>query len=85
MWQHDVYRIIQRRGRYTGIKTRVWNHTFRSYTGSGIGPEDRHHRVPEEQGHEAAQHIANHSSPRTTNCREKVRARVSSGSQFPKL
>jgi hypothetical protein len=30
MWQQDAYRMIQRRTRGTGIKTRIGNHTFRA-------------------------------------------------------
>ena len=28
MWQQDGYRMIQRRARATGIKTKIGNHTF---------------------------------------------------------
>jgi len=52
MWQQDAYRMIQRRTRGTGIKTRIGNHTFR----------DRHHRVPEEQRHAGGR--AAHRQPR---------------------
>ena len=30
MWQQDAYRMIQRRTRGTGIRTRIGNHTFRA-------------------------------------------------------
>jgi integrase len=30
MWQQDAYRMIQRRARAAGIKTRICNHTFRA-------------------------------------------------------
>jgi len=30
MWQQDAYRMIQRRTRDTGIKTRIGNHTIRA-------------------------------------------------------
>ena len=30
MWQQDVYRMIQRRAKAAGIKTRIGNHTFRA-------------------------------------------------------
>lgn len=30
LWQQDAYRMIQRRTRGTGIKTRIGNHTFRA-------------------------------------------------------
>ena len=42
MWQQDAYRMIQRRTRGTGIKTQDREPYL---------PGDRHHRVPEEQGH----------------------------------
>jgi integrase len=40
MWQQDAYRMIQRRTRGTGDQDR-----------EPYFPGDRHHRVPEEQGH----------------------------------
>lgn len=30
MWQQDAYRMIQRRARAAGIKTKIGNHTFRA-------------------------------------------------------
>ena len=39
-WRRDAYRMIQRRTRDTGAKTRIGNHTFRA---TGI-------TAPEEQG-----------------------------------
>src|SRR5215472_6540943 len=30
MWQQDAYRMIQRRARAAGIKTKICNHTFRA-------------------------------------------------------
>jgi integrase/recombinase XerD len=30
MWQQDVYRMIQRRAKAAGIKTKIGNHTFRA-------------------------------------------------------
>ena len=57
MWQQDAYRMIQRRMRCTGIKTRIENHTFRA---TGITAYLKNKGTLE-----AAQHIANHSSPRT--------------------
>jgi integrase len=38
MWQQDAYRMIQRRARHAGIKTRIGNHTFRAYAGSRTMP-----------------------------------------------
>jgi site-specific recombinase XerD len=58
MWQQDAYRMIQRRMRRTGIKTRIGNHTFRA---TGITAYLKNKGTLE-----AAQHIANHESPRTT-------------------
>jgi integrase len=57
-WQQDAYRTIQRRTRGTGVKARIWNHTFRA---TGITAYLNNNGAPE-----AAQHIANHESPRTT-------------------
>jgi integrase len=42
MWQQDAHRMIQRRARTAGIKTRIGNRTFRAYAGwrtmpGGIG------------------------------------------------
>jgi hypothetical protein len=42
MWQQDAYRMIQRRASDTGIKTRI---------GQSHPSCDRHHRIPEKQGH----------------------------------
>jgi site-specific recombinase XerD len=58
MWQQDAYRMIQRRARRAGIKTRNCNHTFRA---TGITTY-----LKNEGKLEHAQSIANHSSPRTT-------------------
>jgi site-specific recombinase XerD len=58
MWQQDVYRMIQRRAKAAGIKTRIGNHTFRA---TGITAYLRNHGTLEH-----AQQIANHASPRTT-------------------
>ena len=58
LWQQDAYRMIQRRTRGTGIKTRIGNHTFRA---TGITAYLKNKGTLE-----AAQHIANHESPRTT-------------------
>lgn len=41
-------------------------------------PGDRHHCIPEEQGHaEAGQHIANHESPRTTKLYDRRQDEIS--------
>jgi integrase/recombinase XerD len=58
MWQQDAYRMIQRRATAAGIKTRIGNHTFRA---TGITAYLKNKGTLE-----AAQHIANHESPRTT-------------------
>ncbi len=58
MWQQDAYRMIQRRAADAGIKTRIGNHTFRA---TGITAYLKNSGTLE-----AAQHIANHESPRTT-------------------
>jgi integrase len=56
MWQQNAYRVIQRRA--AGIKTRIGNHTFRA---TGITAYLKNNGTLE-----AAQHVANHESPRTT-------------------
>ena len=58
MWQQDAYAMIQRRAAAAGIKTRIGNHTFRA---TGITAY-----IKNKGTLEAAQHIANHESPRTT-------------------
>jgi integrase/recombinase XerD len=58
MWQQDAYAMIQRRAAVAGIKTRIGNHTFRA---TGITAYLKNKGTLE-----AAQHIANHESPRTT-------------------
>ena len=58
MWQQDAYRMIQRRARAAGIKTRIGNHTFRA---TGITTYLKNSGKLEH-----AQTMANHSSPRTT-------------------
>src|SRR5246127_3192182 len=58
MWQQDAYAMIQRRAAVAGIKTRIGNHTFRA-TGFTAYLKNKGTL-------EAAQHIANHESPRTT-------------------
>jgi integrase len=58
MWQQDAYRMIQRRAKAAKIKTKIGNHTFRA---TGITAYLKNNGTLE-----AAQHIANHESPRTT-------------------
>jgi site-specific recombinase XerD len=58
MWQQDAYALIQRRAAAAGIKTKIGNHTFRA---TGITAYLKNKGTLE-----AAQHIANHESPRTT-------------------
>jgi hypothetical protein len=41
MWQQDPYRMIQRRARAAGIKTRIGNHTFRATGITAYGPAIR--------------------------------------------
>jgi integrase len=69
MWQQDAYRMIQRRTRGTGIKTRIGNHTFRA---TGITAYLKNNGTPE-----AAQHIANHESPRTTKLYDRRQDEIS--------
>ena len=58
MGQPDAYRMIQRRARQAGIKTKVGNHSLRA---TGITDYLRNAGTLEH-----AQAMANHSSPRTT-------------------
>ena len=58
MLQQNACRMPQRQTRGTGIKTRIGNHTFRA---TGITAYLKNKGTLE-----AAQHIANHESPRTT-------------------
>jgi integrase/recombinase XerD len=69
MWQQDAYRMIQRRTRRTGIKTRIGNHTFRA---TGITAYLKNKGTIE-----AAQHIANHESPRTTKLYDRRQDEIS--------
>lgn len=59
MWQQDAYRMIQRRARAAGIKTKIGNHSFRA-TGITAYLKNPNSRL------EVAQQLANHESPRTT-------------------
>jgi integrase/recombinase XerD len=69
MWQQDAYRMIQRRASDAGIKTRIGNHTFRA---TGITAYLKNKGTLE-----AAQHIANHESPRTTKLYDRRQDEIS--------
>jgi integrase len=69
MWQQDAYRMIQRRARPTGIKTRIGNHTFRA---TGITAYLKNAGKLEH-----AQSMANHSSPRTTKLYDRREEEIS--------
>ena len=58
MTQSDAYRMIERRARAAGIKTKIGNHSLRA---TGITDY-----LKSEGTLENAQQMANHSSPRTT-------------------
>lgn len=58
MMQQDAYRMIQRRARPAGIKTRIGNHSMRT---TGIND-----CLKSDGTLEHAQNMAAHSSPRTT-------------------
>ena len=70
MWQHDAYRMIQRRTRGTGIRTRIGDHTFRA---TGITAYLKNNGTLE-----AAQHIAEHEPPRTTKLYDRRQDEISS-------
>jgi hypothetical protein len=69
MWQRDAYRIIQRRGADAGIKTMIGNHAFRA---TGITTY-----LKIKGALEAAHHIANHKSPRTTKLCDRRQGEIS--------
>jgi site-specific recombinase XerD len=69
MWQQDAYRMIQRRAAAAGIRTRIGNHTFRA---TGITAYLKNKGTLE-----AAQHIANHESPRTTKLYDRRQDEIS--------
>jgi site-specific recombinase XerD len=69
MWQQDAYRMIQRRARAAGIKTRIGNHTFRA---TGITTY-----LKNSGKLETAQHIASHESPRTTKLYDRRQDEIS--------
>jgi len=69
MWQQDAYRMIQRRARAAGLKTRIGNHTFRA---TGITAYLKNNGTLE-----TAQFIANHESPRTTKLYDRRQDEIS--------
>ena len=69
LWQQDAYRMIQRRARTVGIRTRIENHTFRA---TGITAYLKNSGTLE-----TAQHIANHESPRTTKLYDRRQDEIS--------
>lgn len=69
LWQQDAYRMIQRRAKVAGIKTRIGNHTFRA---TGITAYLKNSGTLE-----TAQHIANHESPRTTKLYDRRQDEIS--------
>ena len=69
MWQQDGYRMIQRRARAVGIKTKIGNHTFRA---TGITAYMKNGGKLE-----TAQQIANHESPRTTKLYDRRQDEIS--------
>ena len=69
MWQQDGYRMIQRRARAAGIKTKIGNHTFRA---TGITAYMKNGSKLE-----TAQQIANHESPRTTKLYDRRQDEIS--------
>jgi integrase/recombinase XerD len=80
MWQQDAYRMIQRRARAAGIKTKIGNHTFRA---TGITAYLKNGGKLE-----VALQIAAHESPRTTKLydrtAEKILSMRSSGLRYKK-
>ena len=68
LWQQDAYRMIQRRAKAAGIKTRIGNHTFRA---TGITAYLKNSGTLE-----TAQHIANHESPRTTKLYDRTNDKI---------
>lgn len=70
MWQQDAYRMIQRRARAAGIKTKIGNHSFRA-TGITAYLKNPNSRL------EVAQYLANHESPRTTKLYDRREEEVS--------
>ncbi len=69
MWQQDAYRMIQRRAKAAGIKTKIGNHTFRA---TGITAYMKNGGKLE-----TAQQIAGHESPRTTKLYDRREEEIS--------
>jgi len=69
MWQQDAYRMVQRRAKSVGLKTRIGNHTFRA---TGITAYLKNKGTLE-----TAQFIANHESPRTTKLYDRRQDEIS--------
>jgi integrase/recombinase XerD len=69
MWNVDAYRMIQRRAKTAGVKTRIGCHTFRA---TGITAYLKNKGTLEH-----AQHIANHESPRTTKLYDRRQEEIS--------
>ena len=67
--QQNAYRMVQRRSKAAGIRTRIGNHTFRA---TGITAYLRNG-----DSLEMAQHIAGHESPRTTKLYHRRREEIS--------
>lgn len=67
--QQDAYRMIQRRAAAAGVRTKIGNHTFRA---TGITAYLKNKGTLE-----AAQHIANHQSPRTTKLYDRRQDEIS--------
>ena len=69
LWQQDAYRMIQRRAKAAGIKTKIGNHTFRA---TGITAYLKNGGKLE-----TAQQIAGHESPRTTKLYDRREEEIS--------
>jgi integrase/recombinase XerD len=69
MWNVDAYRMIQRRAKVAGVKTRIGCHTFRA-TGITAYLKNRARSNTPSQ-------IANHESPRTTKLYDRRQEEIS--------
>lgn len=69
LWQQDGYRMVQRRAKAAGIKTKIGNHTFRA---TGITAYLKNGGKLE-----IAQQIAGHESPRTTKLYDRREEEIS--------
>jgi site-specific recombinase XerD len=69
LWQQDAYRMVQRRAKAAGLRTKIGNHTFRA---TGITAY-----LMNGGSLEMAQYIAGHESPRTTKLYDRRREEVS--------